>query len=113
MRVAPARSRALLAELGVSIASWVVAIGEASSPDVEVPHGPAALDAMRDRADDSPVRCSTTASAEAMVAAIDAARADKDSLGGVVEVVAHCGVPPGLGSFVHWDRKLDGRLVGP
>ena len=60
-----------------------------------------------------PTRCaaSTRPPASAMVAEIDAARRDGDTLGGVVEVVAH-GLPPGLGSHVHWDRRLDSRLAG-
>ncbi len=60
--------------------------------------------------DSDPVRCADAATSEAMVAEIDEARRDGDTLGGVVEVVSY-GVPPGLGSHVHWDRKLDSRLA--
>ena len=62
------------------------------------------------RADDDPVRCLDPSTSAAMVAEIDAAHKDGDTLGGVVEVVAH-GLPPGLGSHVHWDRRLDARLA--
>jgi chorismate synthase len=63
------------------------------------------------RLDADPVRCSDPALSAAMVAEVDAARKDGDTLGGVVEVLAW-GLPPGLGSHVHWDRRLDGRLAG-
>src|SRR5689334_1656653 len=63
------------------------------------------------RLDEDPVRCLDPDAAAAMVAAIDQAHTDGDTLGGVVEVVVH-GLPPGLGSHVHWDRRLDSRLAG-
>ena len=63
------------------------------------------------RIDEDPVRCADPATSERMVAEIDDARKDGDTLGGVVEVVVH-GLPPGLGSHVHWDRRLDSRLAG-
>ena len=91
---------------GIRLVSHTVAIGAASvAPDAPLP-GPqdvAALDA-------DPVRAFDAAGSAAMVAEVDAARKDGDTLGGVVEVVAH-DVPPGLGSHVHWDRKLDARLA--
>ena len=61
--------------------------------------------------DDDPVRCLDPTASEKMVAAIDQAHKDGDTLGGVVEVVVH-GLPPGLGSHVHWDRRIDARLAG-
>jgi len=61
--------------------------------------------------DNDPVRCLDAAASEKMVAAIDQAHQDGDTLGGVVEVVVH-GLPPGLGSHVHWDRRIDARLAG-
>jgi chorismate synthase len=61
--------------------------------------------------DASPVRCLDGEAEGRMAAAVDAAKAAGDTLGGVFEVVAH-GLPPGLGSYVHWDRKLDARLAG-
>ena len=63
-----------------------------------------------ERLDADPVRAFDPAGSAAMVAEVDAAKKDGDTLGGVVEVVAY-GLPPGLGSHVHWDRKLDGRLA--
>jgi chorismate synthase len=99
-------AKALLRGCGIEVLSHVVRIGrEAVPPDVGVP-GPADLAAI----DASPVRCWHPETAAAMVAEIERAGADGDSLGGVVEVVAH-GLPPGLGSHVHWDRKIDGRLA--
>jgi len=98
--------RMLSQVLGVQILSHVVAIGSVRAPDDLAP-GPddaAAVDA-------DPVRCFDPAASQAMVAEIDAVRKDGDTLGGVVEVLAF-GLPPGLGSFTHWDRRLDGRLAG-
>jgi chorismate synthase len=98
--------RTLLARFDVEIGSHVVRIGDVEAPTPEtlpVPLNPAA--------DASPVRCLDAAASTAMVAAIDAAKRDRDSLGGVVEVVVR-GLPVGLGAHVSWDRKLDGRLAG-
>jgi chorismate synthase len=100
-------AKALLAELGVTVISHVVSIGSARVADGTAPPGPDDLD----RVDASPVRCLDPAAEAAMVAEIEAAASDGDSLGGVVEVLAF-GLPPGLGSHVHWDRKLDGRIGG-
>ena len=97
--------RYLRQSLGIEIVSHVVAIGQVCAPDGSVA-GPG--DAARVDAD--PVRCLDPAASAAMRAEIDAARKDGDTLGGVVEVVAY-GVPPGLGSHVHWDRRLDARLA--
>ena len=91
--------------IGVQILSHVVAIGPVSAPDGVSP-GPA--DAAR--LDSDPVRCLDPAASAAMQAEIDAARKDGDTLGGMVEVLCY-GLPPGLGSYVHWDRRLDGRLA--
>jgi chorismate synthase len=100
-------AKALLAQLGIEILSHVVSIGDVSvSEDAPTP-APEDLEAI----DASPVRCFDPGAATAMTAAIDKAGAAGDSLGGVVEVIAF-GLPPGLGSHVHWDRKLDGRLAG-
>ena len=63
------------------------------------------------RIDEDPVRCADPATSERMVAEIDDVRKNGDTLGGVIEVVVH-GLPPGLGSHVHWDRRLDSRLAG-
>jgi chorismate synthase len=91
--------------LGVTVLSHVVRIGEVAVPYGTLP-GPDDAPAV----DESPVRCFDPPAGEAMVAEIDAARKDGDTLGGIVEVVAH-GLPPGLGSHVHGDRRLDARLA--
>ena len=99
-------ARAFLAEvLDATVLSHVVGIGSAVAPDGVLP-GPGDRDAV----DASLVRCLDPDASAAMVAEIDAARRDGDTLGGVVEVVVH-GLPPGLGSHVHWDRRLDSRLA--
>jgi chorismate synthase len=90
----------------VTVLSHVVRIGTVTVPYGTLP-GPDDLPVV----DDSPVRCFDPATSDAMVGEIDAARRDGDTLGGVVEVVAH-GLPPGLGSHVHGDRRLDSRLAG-
>lgn len=90
---------------GVEVLSHVVSIGAAEAPVGLVP---VLQDAVRIDAD--PVRCLDEGSSAAMVAEIESAHRDGDTLGGVVEVVVH-GLPPGLGSHVHWDRRLDSRLA--
>ncbi len=102
--------RRLLAEFGVTVGSYVTMIGgvEASLPPDPTP------DEYRRRfeaAEQSEVRCPDEAASAAMRERIRQAIQAKDTLGGVFEVVA-LGVPPGLGSYVHFDRKLDGRLMG-
>jgi chorismate synthase len=91
--------------LDVEVLSHVVRIGSVAAPDGHVPE-PGDLD----RIDSDPVRCWDADTSAAMVDEIDAAKKDGDTLGGVVEVVVH-GLPPGLGSHVHWDRRLDSRLA--
>jgi chorismate synthase len=98
--------RLLRQVLGAEILSHVVALGAVHAPDTEPP-GPEDLA----RIDDDPVRCLNQTASAAMQAEVDAAHRDGDTLGGVVEVVAY-GLPPGLGSYVHADRRLDGRLAG-
>jgi chorismate synthase len=95
----------LLEEFGIEVFSHVVELG-----GVRVTQLPQRWEEVRDRAEASDLRCADPEAAEEMRRAIDAARERGDTLGGVVEVVA-LGVPPGLGSYVHWDRKLDGRLA--
>jgi len=90
---------------GIEILSHVIAIGR-----VRAPEGPAPLPRDRDRVDADPVRCADPAASAAMVEEIDAARKEGDTVGGVVEVVGY-GLPAGLGSHVHWDRRLDSRLA--
>ena len=97
--------RALLAHVGVRLGSYVEAIGGARARLDDLP-----LEERLERALASDVSCPDPAAAEAMRAAIDAARTAGDSLGGMV-VAAALGVPVGLGSHAQWDRRLDGRLA--
>ncbi len=100
-------ARLLEQAYGIRLVSHTVAIGTAGVADdapLPTPDDVAALDA-------DPVRTLDAHGSAAMVAEVEAARADGDTLGGVVEVVAY-GLPPGLGSHVHWDRRLDSRLAG-
>ncbi len=92
---------------GIHLVSHTVQVGHISVPD-DAPLPPA--DATK-ALDDDPIRCFHEETSAAMVAEIDACQKDGDTLGGVVEVVAY-GVPVGLGSHVHWDRRLDSRLAG-
>jgi chorismate synthase len=105
--VAGYAAKQLLAEIGVTVLSHVVGIGPVEVTKGLLP-GIDDLEAI----DSSPVRVFDDEEAEsAMVAAIEAAKSDRDTLGGIVEVVAH-GVPVGVGSHVHYDRRLDTRLAG-
>ncbi|MGZ4493815.1 MAG: chorismate synthase [Nocardioides sp.] len=99
-------ARFLEQAVGAEVVSHVVSIGTAQAPADSVPTA-----ADVERLDADPVRCLDPDASKAMVAAIDQAHKDGDTLGGVVEVVVH-GLPPGLGSHVHWDRRLDSRLAG-
>ena len=98
-------SKTFLAEVGVSVLSHVVEIGSAAVASGRVP-GPDDLAHI----DASPVRVFDPASEARLIEEIEAARADRDTLGGVVEVVVH-GLVPGIGSHVHGDRRLDARLA--
>jgi chorismate synthase len=100
-------ARAFLRQLlGVEVISHVVSIGAAEAPDGPPP-GPQDLDAI----DESPVRAFDPKGTAAMVAEVEAVKEAGDTVGGVIEVIAY-GLPPGLGSHVHWDRRLDARLAG-
>ncbi|HEV3329057.1 MAG TPA: chorismate synthase, partial [Acidimicrobiales bacterium] len=98
-------ARTVLGELGASVLSHTVALGGVHAEPANRP-----VPSDRGRVDDDEVRCADPAASAAMVAAIKAAAKEGDSLGGVAEVLAY-GVPVGLGSHVHWDRKLDGLLA--
>lgn len=107
MRVAlGAVCRAFLKELGVEIVSHVIQIGPIKAP-MKPDHVFKSLNAVADASD---VRCLDEKAAQAMIRHIDVTRKDGDSVGGVFEVLAS-GLPPGLGSYTHWDRKLDARLA--
>ena len=91
--------------VGAEVLSSVVELGP-----VAVPSGVVAQPGDRERIDADPVRCLDPATSARMVAEVDACQREGDTLGGVVEVVVH-GLPPGLGSHVHWDRRIDARLA--
>jgi chorismate synthase len=100
-------ARAFLEQsVGITILSHVISIGTVRVPDT------AALPAYSDmsRIDDDPVRCADAETSTKMIAEIDSAHSDGDTLGGVCEILAY-NLPPGLGSHVHWDRRLDARLA--
>jgi len=99
-------ARSFLAELGIRLVSHTLSIGPVRVPeDALLPH-PDDLETL----DADPLRCFDAATSALMVAEVDQAHKDGDTLGGVVEVLAY-NLPPGLGSFVHWDRRLDSQLA--
>jgi chorismate synthase len=103
---AGAIAKQLLAEIGVTVDSHVVSLGGILA------HLPAELpERLNEAVEPSPVRCLDAEAEGRMIDAIDEAKRNGDTLGGVFEVVAR-GLPVGLGSHVSWDRKLDGRLAG-
>jgi len=100
-------ARAFLSGLGIELVSHTLAIGPVRVPEnspLPRPGDVAVLDA-------DPLRCFHPDTSAQMVAEVDKAHQDGDTLGGVVEVLAY-GLPPGLGSYTHWDRRLDSRLAG-
>jgi chorismate synthase len=106
MRVAcGAVARQLLAEFGIKVAGQVIRIGEVEVKRQELP-----IDELIRTTEESPVRVVDKEAETKMIAAIDAAKEDGDTLGGIVEVIIE-GAPVGLGSHVQWDRKLDGRIA--
>ncbi len=92
--------------VGAEIVSHVIELGGVRAPAGQVPE-PTDVE----RLDADPVRCLDPDTSAGMVERIDQAHKEGDTLGGIVEVVVH-GLPPGLGSFTHWDRRLDARLAG-
>jgi chorismate synthase len=99
-------AKRLLAEFGIAVGSYVTEIGGVMAEIPDCSH-----QELWERAEASDLRCPDPIAAEAMRQRIDEARTAGDSLGGVFVVVA-TGVPIGLGSHVHWDRRLDSRLAG-
>ncbi|MBN9177241.1 MAG: chorismate synthase [Microbacterium sp.] len=99
-------ARSFLAELGIRLVSHTLSIGPVQVPAGRPVPTPDDVDAL----DADPLRCFDAETSAAMVAEVDAAKRDGDTLGGIVEVLAY-GLPPGLGSHVQWDRRLDGRLA--
>jgi chorismate synthase len=98
-------AKKLLSEFGIEILSHVTEIGGVRAGELDLPWSE-----IRRRAEASEVRCADPEAADRMIAAIDDAKAKGDTLGGVFEVAA-LGCPVGLGSYVQWDRRLDGRLA--
>jgi chorismate synthase len=112
MRVAiGACCRALLGEFGITVGGYVVAIGDVAAQLGEPPVDPASYEERFAVAEGNDVRCPDAAAAARMHDAIAAVIRERDTLGGVVEVAA-LHVPPGLGSYVQLDRRLDARLAG-
>jgi chorismate synthase len=104
---AGALAKALLTGLEVRVTSRTVAVGSVVASEEEAGD----FDALLALPDDAPMRSTDPAIVAAMTAEVDEARARRDSVGGCFEVLA-TGVPVGLGSYVHWDRRLDARLGG-
>ena len=98
-------AKALLAHLGTEVVSHVIQLGPVRAAEERRP-----VPADLPRVDESPVRCFDPDAEAAMITEIEAAAKAGDSLGGVVEVLGY-GVPPGLGSHVHWDRRVDGLIA--
>ena len=98
-------ARKLLQQFGLALSSRVLSIGP-----VEAPRVPVGEPWPLDKIERSPLRCPDADAERAMIEAIDRARREGDTLGGIFEVMV-TGVPLGLGSHVHWDRRLDGRLA--
>ncbi|MCT9820119.1 chorismate synthase [Microbacterium sp. W1N] len=99
-------ARAFLGELGIRLVSHTLSIGPVRVPDGAALPTPDDVDAL----DADPLRCFHADTSAAMVTEVDAAKKDGDTLGGIVEVLAY-GLPPGLGSHVQWDRRLDAKLA--
>ncbi|MDY0829331.1 chorismate synthase [Microbacterium sp. BG28] len=99
-------ARSFLGELGIRLVSHTLSIGPVRVPEGAALPMPDDVDAL----DADPLRCFDATTSAAMVAEVDAAKKDGDTLGGIVEVLAY-GVPPGLGSHVQWDRRLDAKLA--
>lgn len=100
-------ARSFLAGLGIELVAHTLSIGPTRVPEGSPLPGPSDVAAL----DADPLRCFDAATSAAMVDEVDRAHTDGDTLGGVVEVLAY-GLPPGLGSYTHWDRRLDSQLAG-
>jgi chorismate synthase len=95
-----------LKSLGIELVTHTVAIGPISNTELSLPK-PSDVNAL----DEDPVRCFSSSVSAAMVAEIEDCHKAGDTLGGVVETLVY-GLPPGIGSYVHWDRRLDSQLAG-
>ncbi|GMB07873.1 chorismate synthase [Thermolongibacillus altinsuensis] len=103
---AGAVAKRILAELGIQVASHVVEIGGVKAEKLDY----ASLKELQEVTEQSPVRCFDPVAEKKMIEAIDMAKQKGDSIGGIVEVVVE-GVPAGVGSYVHYDRKLDAKIA--
>jgi len=104
---AGALAKQLLETVGIEVTSYTVAVADVTAP----PLADDAFDALLELPDDAPMRVLDESTTQAMIDAVKTAQANRDSIGGQFEVLAR-GVPVGLGSHAHWDRRLDGRLGG-
>lgn len=104
---AGAVAKKLLSLLGIEVASHVIEIGGVKASEVRYD----TLNELREITENSSVRCADQKAEEKMKEAIDTAKANGDSIGGIVEVIVE-GMPPGVGSYVHYDRKLDAKIAG-
>lgn len=104
---AGAAAKKLLSELGIEVAAHVIEIGGVVSSKRDY----SSLKELKEITEESPVRCLDQNAGQKMMDAIDSAKENGDSIGGVVEVIVE-GMPPGVGSYVHYDRKLDSKLAG-
>lgn len=104
---AGAVARIILAQLGIKIGGHVLEIGGIKAENIEYD----SIEDLQERTEASPVRCLDQQAGEQMMKAIDEAKEQGDSIGGVVEVIAE-GMPIGVGSYAHYDRKLDAKLAG-
>lgn len=103
---AGAVAKKLLNLLGINVAGYVREIGGIIAKDLPYEN----IDELKEKTENSPVRCLDDEAAEKMMEAIDSAKKSGDSIGGVVEVIVE-GMPPGIGSYVHYDRKLDAKIA--
>jgi chorismate synthase len=104
---AGAVAKKLLSELGITIASHVIEIGGVKAKNLDYKN----VEDLHNRAENSEVRCIDAEATENMKSLIDDAKQNGDSVGGIVEVVVE-GMPAGVGSYVHYDRKLDSKIAG-
>lgn len=103
---AGAVAKKFLSELGITVAGHVLEIGGVKAENISYDN----LEELKERSEKSPVRCLDEAAGQKMMAAIDQAKEDGDSIGGIVEVIVD-GLPAGMGSYTHYDLKLDAKIA--
>ncbi|MEK5324854.1 chorismate synthase [Aeribacillus sp. FSL M8-0254] len=103
---AGAVAKKILSELGIQVAGHVIEIGGVRAQKLDY----SSLAELKEKTENSPVRCLDENAAQQMMRAIDEAKEKGDSIGGIVEVIVE-GMPPGVGSYVHWDKKLDAKIA--